>query len=1213
MAEETGVTQEAYAALGSTIIQAGRDVTITVHGPAEEQFADDLVGECPYPGMSAFELQQAKWFFGRDAVLAELVQRVDRARREGGPIIVIGASGAGKSSLLRCALIHTVSTRGYGVPGSRSWPHQVITPADIPEITGPGLLVVDQFEEIFAPTIDPARRTRFIEQLDQLSRRSITVVIGLRADFYGYCLAHPALAAALRDDPVQLEPMSADELQQAVLRPAQRVGLTVEPGLLPVLLADMGANAGPGEDTSGRLPLLAHALRATWWKRSGATLTLAGYQDTGGIYGAIATTADRTYDRLSEPARTVARSVFLRLVRIGSDTEDTRRLVPHNELSHGLSDSDAVAEVVHAYTQRRLLTQERQGLTITHSALLRAWPRLRSWIDTDRAGHVFRQELEARARAWTHTGEEASVLYRGATLAAAQTWAEEHRTDLTDEVSRFLAASHRAAAAMRRVRQVVLAVIMVISLVASGLAVVAFNERADAINQRDQAVAQLAANEARSLANSQPGLAKQLALVAYRLDPALGPSMLASFLDKPGILDAPDQITDMAASAAGGTLAFSTGSAVALWSANSHARTRITGVSAGPVALTPDGEALAAATGAGLRMWSLTVPGHPLPLPTLPVRNVTSLVVTDRLLAAGTATGAIELWDITTRAGPRQLPTLSGHPGGVDSLAFAPHRPTLASSGADHAIRLWNLVDPRHPALYSTVDGYRGNDELGSPHYPSMYHRIAFNRAGTLLAGPGDGDISDIRLWNVTNPARPSLFAAPRQSRGSSGCGGALRSSSFGAGASGDEFLATVCPGNVVLWQVPTTAADVTDIYALRGVDDNQNGPVMYQPGTQSLLHATRNGVQIWDVSDPYQPGAAATLGQLPGGFVVAMQFSGGRRRLLGTVGYGSGSLWDLTGNPPHHQIAMLPGSPDPGSGAAAFTSDGTVFADSEGDSLVLRDTTRPGAPILSTLTSQVASGLHGLAFSPDGRLLAMADTDEAPTAGPRTVKLLNVADPRNPWLIATLPAAALRVEFSPNGQLLTANTPDSLLVWNVTDPTRPTALPAQKLAAGSNASVSAFRPDGRYLAVGDDSGTIRFWQVVDDRLAGPPSTLHADAYQADDLAFSPDGRTLAWNSAGNPGATAGSLAAHVEMWDVTNPAVPALQSQFAFTDSLGAPLAFSSDGRLLATGVNDTIDIWSTDPAVDKAFICRAVGDVITPPQWAQYVPGKPYDPPCS
>jgi hypothetical protein len=213
--------------------------------------------------------------------------------------------------------------------------------------------------------------------------------------------------------------MNPTELATAITKPAELVGLTLQPGLVELLLRDLGVTEDTENKTgsyeAGALPLLAYALRATWEQHSDHTLTVAGYQATGGIHGAVATTAERVYHDLDDAGRDTSRRLLLRLVHVGDGTEDTRRRVPRTELTQGLADPEGAVKVLDALTATRLIIVDAQArrvaldddptpvqqdtVEIIHEALLRAWPRLRAWIDTDRAGLLIGQRLADDARA----------------------------------------------------------------------------------------------------------------------------------------------------------------------------------------------------------------------------------------------------------------------------------------------------------------------------------------------------------------------------------------------------------------------------------------------------------------------------------------------------------------------------------------------------------------------------------------------------------------------------------------------------------------------------------------------------------------------------------------------------------------------------------------------------------------------------------------------
>ncbi|MDQ3152244.1 MAG: hypothetical protein M3R63_11155, partial [Actinomycetota bacterium] len=654
--------------------------------------------------MAAFGRKQAGWFFGRDQLTAEFITRLDARLHAGGVQVVVAPSGAGKSSLLHARLLPKLDNGA--LPGSSRWPTMVFTPTadplaalatQIAALTGADpvvlteelaagsqpagaalsqalhgriggddsvarfVLVVDQFEELFTLCTDGQQQRTFIELLAQIADpRSAAgpdpqpvglVVVGVRADFYTACVNYPHLRTALQDNPLVVGPMSDAELRAAILYPAQEVGLDVEPGLVELLLRDLGDTAAAaGEDgtvsyEAGRLPLLAHALRSTWQQRHGHTLTVDGYRATGGIHRAVATTADRVFTGLDAASQRAARALFLRLIKIGDGTEDTRRRMARTDLLQGL-DPDSALPVLDAFTQGRLLTRDQDTVEITHDALLRAWPRLRQWIETDRAGNLTRQELEEATAVWDRNRRDTAALYRGSRLEVASTWVAStpHKGDLSPAASAFLAASTQQESRAARLRRAVLVVLFVLALVASGAAVVAFQKSATAQRERDTAILNKIIIQADRLRSTDVSLAAQLDLTAYRTRPSL---------------DLHTALTIM------GNTTLST----PLAGHNDYVHA---------VAFSPNGRTLA--TGSldnTVRLWNVTNPAQPTPLgPPLTGHSddvdAVAFSPDGRTLATGSLDNTVRLWNVTDPAHPTSGPPLTGHTKRVYAVAFSP-------------------------------------------------------------------------------------------------------------------------------------------------------------------------------------------------------------------------------------------------------------------------------------------------------------------------------------------------------------------------------------------------------------------------------------------------------------------------------------------------------------------------------------------------------------
>ncbi|MER6047701.1 AAA family ATPase, partial [Streptomyces sp. NPDC001793] len=762
--------------------------------------------QCPYPGLTPFKEEQEKWFYGRDHMVATICERLDSRLTAGGPLVVIGPSGAGKSSLLAAGVLPALARGALPREGARSWPRVMLTPTASPALAlaaaagvedeeaqrtaaawrsdprqclahlrrmadsaasaegrrSPGLvLVVDQFEEIFTQCADDVERQWFIELLDHLAQRAaageptVLVVLGLRADFYPTCLDHPRLRTALKLGPVLLDPMTESELKQAIRLPALDVGLQVEDGLVELLLAELGALGdapGPGgwagATQAGRLPLLAHALRATWRERSGHVLTVDGYRTTGGIRKAIANTADQLFNSLPPDGHEVARSVFLRLIVVGRDADDARRQVPYRTLLRESPNPQLATTVVDVFTDGRLLTRDQDTVAITHEALMRAWPLLRGWIDQDRAGNLLRQDLAEAAAAWDQAERDPAALYRGNRLEAALAWAGGHQHEISAIVEAFLDAARRQEQRGRQQRRMVIAGLTALALIASITAVFAFQQdararasAAQALRDRDRAINAQVAAEALQLTPTDPSLAAQLSLVAYRMAPT------------------PDAASRL------------------LSTENTPLATRLPGPpgSVYTVAYSPDGHTLAAGNvhQNTVQLWNVTDPSHPVrlgqPLPEdAAVDSILSVAFSPdghTLAVAGhvgdhtrdwAGNGIVDLWNVTTPGHPvsRGRP-VSTKFSSVESVAFSPKGHTLAAGTADGTVSLWNVTHPdaTTPLGQPLTVPSKSTDSVNS------IDSVAFSPDGhTLAAGTSQGTVS---LWNVTHPDATTSLGQP--------------------------------------------------------------------------------------------------------------------------------------------------------------------------------------------------------------------------------------------------------------------------------------------------------------------------------------------------------------------------------------------------------------------------------------------------------------------
>ncbi len=437
-------------------------------------------GLCPYKGMQFFDEADADSFVGREALSALLTRRVidllsDKESPHGRFLAVVGASGSGKSSLVRAGLVPMLRWEKT----SADWEIHVLTPTAHPlenlagvltseshSVTatavlldeleadarslhlfarrkmGTGsnariLLVIDQFEELFTLCRSEHDRERFVGNLLSASAEPdgpVIVVIALRADFYAHCAAYERLREALASRQQYIGAMNSDEMRRMIEESAQRSRWELEPGLVDLLLRDVGGEPGA-------LHLLSHALLETWRRRRGRMMTLSGYASSQGVRGAIAETAETVFtDQFTREQQVIARRIFLRLTELGDESNavDTRRRATYEELILKSEEAEDTLAVLNALADARLITASETSVEVAHEALIREWPTLRGWLDENRDELRVHRQLTEASQMWHVSGQQTDLLYRGLRLDQAQAWAAAHPFEMNSLERAFL-------------------------------------------------------------------------------------------------------------------------------------------------------------------------------------------------------------------------------------------------------------------------------------------------------------------------------------------------------------------------------------------------------------------------------------------------------------------------------------------------------------------------------------------------------------------------------------------------------------------------------------------------------------------------------------------------------------------------------------------------------------------------------------------------------
>jgi WD40 repeat protein len=1174
---------EAELAGQVTELQLAHEQARALSDPATARPAAE--GICPFKGLASFEPVDAEYYFGRERLVAELVARLVGS----GFLGIVGPSGSGKSSVLRAGLLPALAS---GVlPGSADWRRWLLRPGDRPmEALGavlaagaedplaealdslPGdmrlLLAVDQLEELFTACRSEDERAAFVETLARAASdpgRRAVVVVAVRADFYGRLADYPALADLLGANHVLVGPMQASELRRAIELPADRVGLRVEPRLTDALVDDV-------EGEPGALPLLSTALLELWQKRDDKALTLAAYRESGGVHGAVARLAERTYARVAEARKPLVRAVMLRLVGDGEGDAPVRRRAPLAELD--LERNEDVADVVATLADSRLVTVSEGSVEVAHEALLREWPRLREWIEEDTEGRRLRGHITRAAAEWDAAERDPGELYRGARLAAALDWSAEHELELNEVERRFVTASRDASEAeaseARRTNQRLRALlggvaILLVAALAGG--VLALLQRGEA---RDAETAQLAERlGAQALVDEDLDRSLLLARQAVGIadTPQTRGSLLSALMRSPramGIMHGPvdAQPAGIALSPDGRTIAVSDFfNRLLLFDARTYrpiGEPRRMGVWLGGLAYSPDGETIAlggdltlhlinARTGSMVEQAPLSGLGERMAF----TRDGSKLVV----LTSEPFTISVRDAETLEAVGPTIQPE-GVRPSSISSPEAPPHF-ALTPDGrdivtaADHGeLAWWDLRTGRKKRALLIGKGY---------------HALALAPDGRRVALGIEGGIQlvDARTGE-TETATADIAGRPA----------ALLFS-----PEGRTVVSVNDDGTLTLWD-PRTA---TPRETLRG---HAASHAVFSRDGETLYTVSVDGTAIaWDLTEggrltrPFtftrdRPSAAMSNDH-PGRFSPD-----GRLIAVGLTDRGIALLDRQTLTPAGAPLRETEGEVE----ALAFSPDGTTLAavGRSGATTVWDVSTRSlrYEPLFAGLGARVA-------FSPDGKTLATSGSGGGVTfwdvrTGERSGRISGFA---SSWDVA-FSADGERVAFAEEGSGF-----PRAQVWEVATRSR-----LAELSGGDegDAKAVALSPDGQIAAFGGFGRAVRLSDVRTGRL------LHAlDAGGAGGLEFSRDGKMLAVSGDG------------ASLWDVATgiqigPTLSAVSSS--------TTMDLSSDGRsLLMTGADGRGAVWDVDPQSWTRRACALAHRTLTRDEWERFLPGRSYEPACA
>jgi WD40 repeat protein len=1099
-------------------------------------------------------------------------------------LAVVGASGSGKSSVLRAGVVAAVRAGEANGLGHAS----LLTPGAAPALdlddAPDRLVVVDQFEQLFTLCDDADARRAFIDALLAVGG---PVAIGVRADLYGKLATHPELAQAVADNQILLGAMSDDELERAVREPARLTGLRLQPGLVELALRDVAGEPGA-------LPLLSHALRATWERRDGRTLTVDGYRHSGGVSAAIARTADSVVASLPADQRQMTRNIFLRLTELGEGVADTRRSATIEELVPEGASRPVVEAVLDRLAEARLVTLGEGTAEVAHEVLIRQWPTLRAWLDEDREGVRLHRRLGDAARLWETGGREPTDLYRGTRLGATAEWARAHRADLNANERAFIDASSAEADRERRADRRTNRRLRGLLAGAAILLVVALLAVSASLVQRNRAQGQALTSDAERVGTA--------ALTEQNVDRSLLDAVAAVRLE-----DRVETRSDL----------------LAVMQKNS-ALVRMTRPFADTldgVQVSPDGRLLAVADSSGavrfidMATWKPAGADVHLRSPVAPrAMSFSPDGRTLMVMTVGTALTELVAIDVTTRRARRvrawrgAVPT---PPLGSAGVAYSP-------DGRRLAVSLIRESDPdptpsaERVAVLDPANGRR----IWERRYPlrpgQEEPHVAFTPAGVLLTSAQHGDTL---LWNVRDGRIVRRF----------GVGGL-------PAVSHDGREVALGMNNAFEGGIPSASVAVIDLRTGRHRTLPARLPTAWirgialTPDGSTIVAGAFDGVHVWDVAagtitESYtgQPGqrsvftldprSATAIFGAQDGSVAAFDVSGRRGAARAPHWSGPGGCSGQSGpcdavSPSSDLLAdtqddgsvalvslrtdrlakMLPPRDGRDAGAVSFLPDGTLVNGGDNGDVTLWNT-RTGRVVREL---RFAAPVVWTAASPDGRSVAVQTHSVRSTDS--SVAVVQLATGR------VLQRHTVRdgfgyLHFSRDGRELVALgccTRGSIVVaWD--------AHSGRQLFSRVRDGASAIdiTPDSRLVGVAREDGKVLFLDARSGKPARPP--LQAAAGNILSLSFSADGRSLAVSGADNA----------VSLWDL--PSRKRLGNPFGPYPGTIPGTLFEPNGRLLIE-LAERADDWPTDVGTWARFACRAAGRDLTHAEWRDILPNRPY-----
>lgn len=1078
----------------------------------------------PYKGLQTFLEVDAAYFFGRENIVGQLVNKLEKF----GFVAVVAPSGGGKSSVVRAGLLPRLRQEGWEIttirPGNQPLHHlemvfrermETAVSPTTNNVEQPYILLVDQFEEIYATTISTAERQQFLKQL--LDPQAIfSVVITLRADFIGNAISHRPLADALQTGTLLLGPMNQKELERAISEPARLHGAMFEGGLVKRLLHDVGTE-------TGQLPLLQFTLLQLWESRENSQLTHIAYESIGRLEGALAKYADGVYEALTPTERQEARAIFLKLVQPEQHVADMRRPVSQTELT------ETQWQIVQRLTDARLLVtsvdNDGNGVAeLVHEVLIRYWHRFQIWLTADHAFRIWLGRLQMLVIQWQAINNDKGVLLRGVPLTEAEKWLHERLNDLPTSAQIFIEASLQLRQYERELA------------------------RRQQQRERSQKLA-LAAQLA--LFNNNPDEALKLAFEANLIDdpPIASQRILSEAAYAPGtrrrfcqhdaaVLDIalhPDGQHFLSASADGTVVYWDRERSDALLTFVEHE------AAVHCVAIAPDGETAVSGDASGKILWWKISTGQILShikLPTdYPIQQVAILPDGTRFLSAGDD-AIVRLWSLPDG---KLLHEFIGHRDKIHCLAVSPDGQWAASGGADHDLFVWDIDERKqqkhlvgHPNILPLTPQLSGHysTPFGVVFMPDGQHLLSASDAGNLF------------LWDINSGEITSQLNLRNSLR------------QIDVTPDGQTALIGTIDSQIILVDLSKNKV----VLHLKGHNGRVPAVTFADAGQTALSASTDGEIRLWDL----RHGAEEHIVQFSikyGGIGSFCLSPNGEQGLVGYI-TGDMALWSRQ---TETIIRHWSGHEDMLFGGCHFSNDGKRAVSGSGDVY--------GNPLDSSVRVwDIATGNQTHCFqghTSHVRAVAMAPNQQFVLSAGFDGKfcLWSLLDNKHRVLWDIAPHAVLAIAISPDSRWAVVGLGKG--EYRAVD----TALYLFDLQTGERVRQFeghlegvmglAYAPDGSFFLSGGYDNTVRMWDVATGDCL---HTLHGHHGNPMRIAISPSGRY----------AVSGGYDPILHLWDLERGG--ALRRWTGHTGYI-LSLDFTPDGKsVVSTASDDSIRTWRVD-----------------------------------